>query len=146
MRAIDLIVIHCSATDPSRDIGVDEIREMHVAGKGWQDIGYHFVIRRNGIIEIGRDIDIPGAHARGHNQRSVGICLVGGVDEECYPDCNYTHMQFDSLYSFVRKDYPLINVVGHRDLSPDINGDGTIQASEFVKECPCFDVGEFFKD
>lgn len=85
MRKITFGFIHCSATPPGMDIGAAEIRSWHVDGNGWSDIGYHYVIRRNGQTESGRDRDNDGdiweeigAHVRGHNARSLGICLVGG--------------------------------------------------------------------
>jgi len=87
MRIIDTVIVHCSATKPSMDIGVDVIRQWHM-NKGWSDIGYHYVIRRNGAVELGRDLDKDGdvdeeigAHAYGHNATSIGICLIGGVDD-----------------------------------------------------------------
>ena len=77
MREIDAIVIHCSYTPPSMDIGVREIYDWHVNDNGWKDIGYHYVIRRNGNIEIGRPEHTPGAHVAGHNHNTIGLCLVG---------------------------------------------------------------------
>lgn len=85
MRKITHGFIHCSDTPPGMDIGAAEIRDWHVNGNGWSDIGYHFVIRRDGTVEPGRDRDHDGdiweeigAHVAGHNTTSIGICLVGG--------------------------------------------------------------------
>lgn len=75
-RNIDLIVLHCTASPDYLDIGVKEIRQWHL-DRGWSDIGYHYVVRRNGEIEAGRPEHIMGAHARGVNSRSIGICWVG---------------------------------------------------------------------
>jgi len=77
------IIVHCSATPPDMSIGVSEIRDWHVNQNKWSDIGYHFVIKRGGLIQQGRDIELAGAHAEGHNSDSIGICLVGGVEK--YP-------------------------------------------------------------
>ena len=77
MREINTFIIHCSDTYPDMDIGVEEIRRWHKE-RGWSDIGYHYVIRRNGKIEEGRNDGIVGAHAKGMNENSLGICMVGG--------------------------------------------------------------------
>ncbi len=149
MRRIDLIVIHCSATPPSADIGAEEIRALHagpkgtyvywngkkVECKGWDDIGYHYVIRRNGEVEQGREHNVRGAHAKGYNDISLGICLIGGVHEGnaedwAKSDCNFTKHQWITLASLMiglKGEYPDAKVVGHRDLYTR-------------KECPCFDA------
>ena len=130
MRKINKIIIHCSATNPNMDIGSNEIKKWHT-DRGWLDIGYHYVIRRNGDIENGRNISIQGAHARGYNSDSVGICLVGGIDSDGLPDSNFTRWQLDSLETLVSKlknKYHVddLDIIGHRDVS--------------IKACPCFDV------
>lgn len=83
MRKINRVVIHCSATrrewmeDTSVADQAAEIDRWHKA-RGWRAIGYHFVIGRDGAVAYGRDIDEAGAHVRGHNHDSIGICLIGG--------------------------------------------------------------------
>ena len=72
-KETDHIVIHCAATPDDRDVTAADIKRWHVEDNGWDDIGYHFVIRRNGLVEAGRDIKMSGAHARAVNGRSVGI-------------------------------------------------------------------------
>jgi len=142
MRDINLIVIHCSATTPDEDIGVTEIRRWHLA-QGWSDIGYHYVIRRDGTIENGRPVEIEGAHVKGFNANSIGICLVGGVNTRDKAEKNFTREQFNALAEFLerlRAQYPNTRICGHRDLSPDANGDGVIEAIEWLKDCPCFDA------
>ena len=74
----DLIVVHCSATRPQMDIGANTIREWHIS-RGFNNVGYALVIRRNGLLEIGPDLDDVGAHVAGHNSKSIGLCLVGGL-------------------------------------------------------------------
>lgn len=140
------IVIHCSATLPSSDIGVDEIRDWHKA-KGWSDVGYHAVIRRNGEIEFGRHFDEVGAHVQGQNYQSVGVCVVGGINDDGKAENNFTPAQMDSLKAVVAmltKAYPGAEVLGHRDLSPDLDGDGIITRNEWVKDCPSFDVRSWY--
>lgn len=138
----DLIVLHVSATPPSRDIGAAEIDAMHKA-KGWQGIGYHFVIRRNGKVETGRAANQIGAHVAGWNSVSLGVSLVGGVDDHGRPQDNRTAEQNATLLAFLPKliaDYRHAKICGHRDLSPDRNRNGRVDQDEFIKACPCFDA------
>lgn len=141
----DTIVIHCSATPPSMDIGAAEITKWHQA-KGWETIGYHFVIRRDGTLEPGRLVQMVGAHVQGHNATSIGICLVGGVGADADPENNFTAAQFSQLQQLLAQllvSYPGCRIVGHRDLSPDADGDGIIEPREWIKACPSFDVAEW---
>lgn len=143
----ELIVIHSSATKADLDIGVREIDQWH-RKRGFVKVGYHFVIRRNGVIENGRDIGDVGAHAVGHNSTSIGICLVGGLDPNGKAANNYSRDQWTALKSLLTNlgnRYPTARIVGHRDLSPDKNGNGIIEPSERLKECPCFDVSDWLK-
>lgn len=140
--ATDLLVVHCSATRPTQDIGVRDITQWHIQ-RGFDTVGYHYVIRRNGEVERGRPENAVGAHVRGHNTHSIGICLAGGVDNAGKPANNFTAAQFVALHQLLdelRKRYPDARVLGHRDLSPDRNGDGVISPNEFIKACPSFDV------
>lgn len=79
MRPLNRIILHSTATPEGRDVTVEEIRDWHLA-RGWNDIGYHFVIYRNGTIKKGRDVSEQGAHTLGHNEDSIGIVYVGGTD------------------------------------------------------------------
>lgn len=124
MRQIDFIIIHCADTTPDMDIGAEEIRRWHVEERGFSDIGYHYVIRRDGTVEPGRDERRIGAHAYGRNEDSIGVCMVGGK-----PDCNFTAAQWASLATLVSElldRYPSAQVIGHRDVS--------------AKPCPMFDA------
>ena len=80
MRDLNRIILHCSATREGKDFSVDTIRGWHVNGNGWSDIGYHWVIRIDGSIEVGRPLEKSGAHTKGHNKDSVGVCYIGGCD------------------------------------------------------------------
>ena len=134
MRKIKRIIIHCSATQPSLDVGVAWIDELH-RNRGWREIGYHHVIRRDGTLEKGRDEAVVGAHAKGHNTDSIGICLMGGIDSTGKPEFNYTHQQMENLEFLVRSlqdKYGTLTVLGHRDL-PGV-----------MKACPCFSVRKYF--
>lgn len=125
----DLIIIHCADTKPTMDIGVRDIDKWHKA-RGWQGVGYHFVIRRSGSIEGGRSINLIGSHAKGYNGRSIGICLAGGMSKDGKAEDNFTLAQnavLRELLLALRKDYPAAKIIGHRDV-------------EKGKLCPCFDV------
>jgi N-acetylmuramoyl-L-alanine amidase len=144
----DLIVVHCSATKASADIGVRDITQWHIQ-RGFDTVGYHYVIRRNGELETGRPESAIGAHVRGHNSNSIGICLAGGVDANNKPENNFTPAQFVSLEALLRRlkeRYPQARILGHRDLSPDKNSDGKITPNEFIKACPSFDVAQWLMD
>lgn len=140
---VRFLVVHCSATPATRDIGAREIELMH-RQRGFRTIGYHYVIRRDGAIEKGRPDDQPGAHVQGFNSRSLGICLVGGVKPDGKTaEQNFTTDQYAALEHLLRdleRRYPTAKVLGHRDLSPDRNGDGRVSRNEWLKECPTFDV------
>ena len=140
MRNIKYIVIHCSATKanidanvtlPGEDIGAKEIRRWHVVDRGYSDIGYHFVIRRDGTVETGRPLARIGAHVLNYNANSIGICLVGGLDESGKAENNFEPLQWESLKKLVadlKKRFPKAVIQGHRDFP------------RVAKECPCFDA------
>lgn len=142
MRQITQIIIHCSATTPDKDIGAATIRAMHL-DRGWTDIGYHYVIRRDGAIELGRDLDRDGevdehtgAHAFGWNAHSIGVCLVGGADFAGHGEANFTEQQLIALAAFLvakREQYPGVQIIGHRDTGA-------------AKDCPSFDVARWLRD
>lgn len=141
----DLIVVHCSATFADMDVGVKEIRKWHKK-RGWSDVGYHKVIRRDGTVEDGRDMADVGAHVKGKNKTSVGICMVGGVDQRGEAAANFTTLQYRALKVLLdelQEKYPKAKVCGHRDLSPDKNKDGKVTKDEWLKDCPSFDVADF---
>ncbi len=137
-RSTNFLVIHCSATRPSQDIDAATIRKWHRAN-GWVDIGYHYVIKRDGTVERGRPEDVVGAHVAGHNSTSIGICLVGGVTEKDHrePENNFTEAQFEALRKLLtdlRTRYPKAIIQGHRDFP------------RVAKACPSFDARAWAKD
>lgn len=184
-RAVDLVVIHCSATASGKPLSQGEpgkpgylnapqvINAWHAA-RGFKrtpeavrafssqlpSIGYHYVIDLTGEVWSGRGLDEVGAHVTSFNAHSVGICLVGGAEREA----RYTAKQWSSLRQVVQMmtgnayriplapptrrvdaTHPLgyrvqNGVCGHRDLSPDGDGDGLIEPFEWTKTCPGFDV------
>lgn len=142
-RKITEIIIHCSATPDGKDYTVDDIRRWHKQ-RGYSDVGYHYIVYRNGQLVQGRDVNIIGAHAAGHNAHSIGICYIGGMNaENTRPEDTRTLRQKARLLSLLvdlRKLYPNARIIGHRDLSEDKNGDGIIEPSEWMKACPSFDA------
>lgn len=156
-RFINLIVVHCSATKrgQTQDIGNGQesinaaiIDHWHKE-RQWKGIGYHYVIREDGVLEKGRDLSEIGAHVHGFNINSVGICMVGGLDVNGEPDNNFSPVQFTTLRTLLDTLHELIpeaQILGHRDLSPDVNGDGIIEPWEWMKACPCFDVDQWYFD
>jgi N-acetyl-anhydromuramyl-L-alanine amidase AmpD len=166
MRSISIIVIHCSAS-PNADtlfrgrhgqpgfLTPVHVIDMWHALRGFhrriaarecfnprlQSIGYHYIVYRNGAIATGRHEDEIGAHVAGHNINSLGICLVGNDV--------FTLEQWAALRALVtalHEKHPLARIVGHRDLSPDRNGDGKITRDEWIKSCPNFDVSAWLKN
>jgi len=128
----DTLVIHCAATKPSMDIGVDEITQWH-KDRGFDTIGYHYVIRRSGVVEKGREDSLQGAHAVAVNGTSIGVCMVGGVDDSLKWENNFTEAQFRSLKSLIillKNKYPIEKTIGHYEV-------------ESKKECPSFNVQEW---
>lgn len=140
MRKINKIFVHCSATPEGRDIKAETIRQWHL-DRGWSDIGYHFVIELNGTIRTGRPLEIAGAHARGHNRYSIGVCYVGGLDVTMKPKDTRTAAQQESLIGlleYLHEEYPDATLHGHNEVS--------------AKACPSFTVAheeelqEIFED
>lgn len=128
-RTIDEIIVHCSATPEGKDYTVEDIRRSHLA-RGFSDIGYHYVIYRDGSIHQGREESKIGAHCTGHNSHSIGICYIGGctVDGKTPKDTR-TIAQKTSLLSLLRelkKKYPKASIHSHKDFAN--------------KACPSFDA------
>lgn len=166
-RRVSVIVVHCSATPSGQPIDQHGRDAAHVidawhAERGFardpgmvrvfnptlRAIGYHFVIDLDGSVLTGRELCEVGAHAAGHNTGSVGICMVGGAEV----DARFSRAQWAALARLVQVlaiqlNVPLRHVLGsgagvcgHRDLSPDADGDGVIERREWLKTCPGFDV------
>lgn len=133
-ESVKFLVVHCSATQAKANIGAKEITQWH-RQRGFLTIGYHFVIRRDGTVEKGRPITQPGAHEPRVNAKSIGVCMVGGLDDKLKPQDNFTDDQYAALAELLLKlkeDYPEAEVLGHRDI-PGVK-----------KDCPCFDVRKWW--
>lgn len=143
MRQINLIVVHCSATPEGRDVTAADINKMHIA-RGFKKIGYHYVVRLDGTVEKGRNENEIGAHVKGYNANSIGVCYVGGLASDGKtPKDTRTPAQKSALKKLLhtlKHRYPNARIVGHRDLSPDTNHNGKVDSWEWIKYCPCFDA------
>ena len=132
MRPINKVLIHCSATPQGRDVKIETIKDWHVGHNGWSDIGYHYVIELDGEIKEGRPVEITGAHCRGQNKFSIGICYVGGMNKSnTKPKDTRTDQQKESLIKLIKKlkkEHTILSVHGHNEFSN--------------KACPSFDVAD----
>lgn len=128
MRKIDEIIVHCTATPRGRDVKAIDVDRWH-RERGFDCIGYHYLVGIDGSIEAGRDETRPGAHCRGHNLRSIGVCYVGGCEEDMTPADTRTPAQRLALIRLLvelKKRYPNVVIRSHRDFAP--------------KSCPSFDA------
>lgn len=129
MRKIDLIIIHCSATAEGKDFRAADIDRWH-RQQGFKSIGYHFVVRLNGDVERDRPIAEVGAHCKGHNATSIGVCYIGGLDADGkMPKDTRTVEQRKAMRNLVKTlkhVFPEAVVRSHRDFA--------------AKACPCFDA------
>ena len=136
MKEVEFIVLHCTSTRPSQRVTREDIDRWHRA-RGWQMIGYHWYIDRDGEIFPGRDERYAGAHVRHYNEHAIGVCYEGGLDEKGRPADTRTPAQKAKLY-FLLKDlkesYPQAKILGHRDF-PNV-----------AKACPSLNVQEVYAD
>ena len=131
----DTIVIHCSATPATMDIGVEKIREWHVDDNKWDDVGYHHIITRDGTLEPARPEEMQGSHARAVNGTSLGICLVGGSNSNGDWENNFQDEQFVTLKALLLnliKKYEIKKIIGHYQVDDK-------------KECPSFKVPDWLE-
>ena len=134
MRDINKIIVHCSATQEGKDFNAAEINQWHLK-RGWSGIGYHYVVLLDGTIEYGRSIYKQGAHVKGENEGSIGICYIGGVESERGSNGKWiakdtrTPEQKESLLLLIKtlkKMHPTATIHGHNEFAN--------------KSCPCFDA------
>ncbi len=128
MRKINEIIVHCTATAAGKEVSVKQIDAWH-RSCGYKSIGYHFVVTINGTVLTGRPVKEAGAHCKGHNAHSIGICYVGGIDSYGKPADTRTPAQREALRKKIdelKHEYPDATVHGHNEFS--------------TKACPCFDV------
>lgn len=150
---IDAIVIHCTASKAGQDLRAADIDKQHQE-RGFAMIGYNYVVDLDGTVEDGRPLSRDGAHCntaglsgKSYNKHSIGIVYVGGLDENGNAADTRTPEQKKALAELVYRlinEYPIVEVIGHRDASPDKNGNGKIERNEWIKQCPCFSVRDEF--
>ena len=136
-RNIKEIILHCSATPEGKDYSVDTIRKWHIQ-RGFNDIGYHYVIYRDGSIHNGRDVNISGAHCTNHNSKSIGICYIGGLDSTGKkPKDTRTEEQKKSFVSLVKQLMSIYN----------LSASNVHCHNEYAnKACPSFKINDFRKE
>lgn len=153
---IDAIIVHCSATPEGKFFDMRDINRMHVQ-RGFNCIGYNYVILLDGTVQIGRSLTISGAHCntkgfsgRSYNHHSIGVCYIGGLDKAGKAKDTRTPAQKKALRELIAKlvkEYPNIKeILGHRDTSPDLNGDKIVEPYEWIKQCPCFNAKDEYQD
>lgn len=128
MRAINEIIVHCTATKAGKYFDVRDVRRWHLQ-RGWEDIGYHYLVLLDGTIQAGRPLAEVSAHCVGHNSHSIGVCYVGGLDPNGNPADTRTEAQRTALRNLLidlRHQCPTAVIHGHRDFAP--------------KACPSFDA------
>lgn len=146
MRKIERIFVHCTAS--SQAWGVGEL-SAEFKRKGWKNPGYHYVVTSDGRIHQMLDDSKVSNGVKGYNSTSVNVAYVGGIDAKGKAVDNRTAAQKKALVDLLkilRKRYPKAKILGHRDISPDQNGNGRVDQWERIKECPCFDVITEYKD
>jgi len=129
VRKINKIIIHCTATPPHLDIGVEDVDRWHKQ-KGWKGIGYHYLIDLRGHIYRGREDNEIGAHVKGHNRNSIGVVYVGGVDangEQKDTRTDDQKLALRGLIDNLNRRYPDATVHGHNEFTNN-------------KACPSFNV------
>lgn len=127
-RSITEIIVHCTATRAGQHFDANDVRRWHLQ-RGFNDIGYHFLVLLDGTVQKGRDLATPGAHCKGHNAHSIGVCYVGGLDTNGQPADTRTPQQRTALRNLLvelKSKFPMAVIHGHRDFAQ--------------KACPCFDA------
>ena len=120
MRDINKIILHCSATREGQDISTETIRGWHVNERGWSDIGYHYVVLLDGTVDKARPVERQGAHVRGKNKGSIGVCYIGGCDADMNPKDTRNEAQkksLEELITYLMESYDDATLHGHNEFS-----------------------------
>lgn len=133
MRPVNKIIIHCSATELGNDYSLEEIRRWHLL-RGFNDVGYHYIIQTNGYVLKGRPLSKVGAHCYGYNKNSIGVCYIGGLHngKPCDTRTKEQKHALRELIASLKRMYPGATIHGHNEFAN--------------KACPCFDVSKEFKN
>lgn len=149
MRKIHTLIWHCTAAREGQEQTLAAIRNFHVRVNKWRDVGYHALVHLDGSVSRGRPESQTGAHVAGFNTGTLGYAYVGGLDRNGKPKDTRTPAQKATMRRLTQQAialYGITRVGGHRDFSPDLNGDGIIQPHEWTKACPCFDAAPEYAD
>jgi hypothetical protein len=137
MKEVLYLVLHCSSTRVSQKVTVNDIDRWHHA-RGWAGgCGYHWIVLQDGTIQAGRPESVAGAHVKGYNQHAIGVCYIGGIDENGNYADTRTPAQKNALWHLfksLKESYPQAKIVGHRDF-PNVH-----------KRCPCLDARKEYAD
>lgn len=145
MRKIEYIAVHCTAGSQNQTVG-DLLSEFR--RKGWKNPGYHYIISPDGKITQLLDDSKVSNGVKGFNGITMNVAYIGGIDANGKATDNRTDAQkkaLRQLLGMLKKKYPEAVIQGHRDFSPDVNGNGVVDTWERIKECPCFDAKEEYK-
>lgn len=130
-RNITRLIFHHFGENPPEGMNVPKIREMHVKGRGWTDIGYHAIIIPDGELSLGRDVDTSGAHTFKHNRGSIGIMFMAGLDRDGITRPNKAQLKTAmKLIEEQKRYYPKLEILGHKDLRPT--------------QCPGFNIKHWY--
>lgn len=133
MRYINKIIVHCTDTPARRDVSIEDVRKWHTSspplGRGWRNVGYHYLVRLDGSVERGMPISSAGIHCKGHNAHSIAVCYVGGRDADGKTADTRTDAQRAALLKLLATLTRMYRckIYGHHDFNP-------------AKACPCFDA------
>lgn len=140
MREIKRIFVHCTAGSQKQT--VNDL-QAEFKRKRWKHPGYHYVVQADGTITQLLDEGLVSNGVKGYNSTAINVAYMGGIDSKGKAVDNRTEAQKASLLKLLRllrRRYPEAKILGHRDISPDANGNGKVDSWERVKECPCFDA------
>lgn len=146
MREIKYIAVHCTAGRQTQTVSD---LQAEFRRKGWKNPGYGYVVLADGTIHQLLDDDKVSNGVKGYNSTAINVAYIGGIDANGKAVDNRTDEQkkaLRQLLGMLKRKYPDAVIQGHRDFSPDTNGNGVVDLWERIKECPCFDAKEEYKE
>lgn len=146
MRKISYIVVHCSGGSQKQSIQSIQAWWKSI---GWKSPGYHYIVRADGVYQQLQPDHLLANGVAGYNRQCIHVCYIGGIDNNGKPIDNRTEAQKKMLRSLLKElkvKYPTAKIRGHRDFSPDLNGNGTLEPWEYIKSCPCFNAITEYQD
>lgn len=148
MRRITRIFVHCTASHQSTT--TEKSLRDEFKKKGWKRPGYHYVVKTDGNIILMLDEELVANGVKGYNAHAIHVAWIGGIDATHTDGIdNRTEAQRAALFDLLTKlklRYPDALIMGHRDISPDLNHNGTVDPWEYIKQCPCFSAMKEYMD